>query len=366
MGKPNTGHIVHLSNGKYKAIIELPRNGSKRPKKTLTVNTLSEAKKALIRLNNERERYLTHTPTIGEALTSYRTLIQKRLDMGIIKIKTYTDYISILNRLQKDLKDYKTITNEQLNDYYYSLKLSGATITKINTVFKMALKESKMDTSWMDTRPLRYNPRKTVGRTVHPLNNEEIQQLTEYFDNNDTLMKYIFYFTLLTGCRIGEVCGLKWSALHPENNTIDINNSVIYIAGKGMINNNSPKTPDSNRTLIVPPELFTMLKNIKHRGPFVFMSRVNTVLSPRNVLRSWKTVQHNAGLTTIHTFHDIRHTNITIKIAAGIDVKTVAIMAGHKDTSVTLNTYSHYWKIAAQRAATEVFNKVFIPTKNSC
>lgn len=38
----------------------------------------------------------------------------------------------------------------------------------------------------------------------------------------------LFAFLLGTGCRIGEVIGLRWDDVNLENRTIDINHSLTY------------------------------------------------------------------------------------------------------------------------------------------
>lgn len=43
------------------------------------------------------------------------------------------------------------------------------------------------------------------------------------------------------------------------------------------------------------------------------------------------------------TPHKLRHTAASLAIAAGADVKVVQQMLGHKDASMTLNTYADLW-----------------------
>ena len=49
------------------------------------------------------------------------------------------------------------------------------------------------------------------------------------------------------------------------------------------------------------------------------------------------------GLPKI-TYHQLRHTNASLLISAGIDVVTLSGRLGHGDKNVTLNTYSHIIK----------------------
>jgi len=54
------------------------------------------------------------------------------------------------------------------------------------------------------------------------------------------------------------------------------------------------------------------------------------------------------------TPHSLRHTNINLMIAAGIDIKTVSSRAGHANVSTTGNIYTHQIQSANARAAEKI------------
>ncbi len=60
-----------------------------------------------------------------------------------------------------------------------------------------------------------------------------------------------------------------------------------------------------------------------------------------------------AGLSE-RTVHSLRHTNITMQIAAGVPIVTVAGRAGHARTSTTTDIYSHFLKTADRTAAQKI------------
>ena len=51
------------------------------------------------------------------------------------------------------------------------------------------------------------------------------------------------------------------------------------------------------------------------------------------------------------SIHSLRHTNITLLIAAGVPLRTVSYRAGHAQTSTTANIYSHAIRTADEMAA---------------
>ena len=60
------------------------------------------------------------------------------------------------------------------------------------------------------------------------------------------------------------------------------------------------------------------------------------------------------------TLHSLRHTNITLQIAAGVPLTTVAGRAGHSRVSTTSDIYSHFIRTSDEAAATAIEN-IFIP-----
>ena len=41
------------------------------------------------------------------------------------------------------------------------------------------------------------------------------------------------------------------------------------------------------------------------------------------------------------SMHALRHTSITLQLEAGASLKSVSVRAGHADTQITSNIYSH-------------------------
>lgn len=70
-----------------------------------------------------------------------------------------------------------------------------------------------------------------------------------------------------------------------------------------------------------------------------------------------KEEKENCLLDTVN-FHDLRHTNTTLLIALGTAVTTVAGRLGHKETSTTMNIYSHFLQ-KADRSAVDKLEDLF-------
>lgn len=377
MGKENTGFIIQISDTKWKAVVEYPPENGKRTKKTKTVNSEAKAKRALVDLNLAKERYLkeqkenkTRLP-FKEAVSTYKEKLAKRVSVGHLKERTEYDYNEIVNDICVDfeLYDLHKITSEDLDNYFekllYTRKLAPTTVSKYRTIFSGVYKANKLTIPTTEAIP---NTHKRNLTRVRPLDVEEQKLIKQYIDNvlkadigkknKKWLIIYLYYIGVSTGCREGELAGLKWDSVKEDRGILLIDNNLVYIPHKGL-KNGTPKTENSNRSLVVSKKTFKLLNELKEiykkydypESEYVFSTRSGTQMSPRNILRDFQDMCEKAGLTKHHTFHDLRHTNITRKIMAGVDVKTVSLMAGHADTNITLDTYTHYWREAAQRAA---------------
>lgn len=80
-----------------------------------------------------------------------------------------------------------------------------------------------------------------------------------------------------------------------------------------------------------------------------------TVLTPRNLTRTFKGLIQKANVPTIR-FHDLRHTHATSLLIEGIHPKNVAERLGHTRVSMTLDIYPHVLP-NMQKEAEEKLNK---------
>ena len=81
------------------------------------------------------------------------------------------------------------------------------------------------------------------------------------------------------------------------------------------------------------------------------------LLVPSSFTFRFKKILRENGLPEDLNVHSLRHTNASLLIAQGVDVRTVAGLLGHAQPSTTLDIYSHAFdknKRAAQEKLGEV------------
>lgn len=208
-------------------------------------------------------------------------------------------------------------------------------------------------------------------KEVKILNDKEAKILANYLHTEPNPRWKIALLTVLfMGLRRGELAGLEWKDIDYENKTMTIARSVQDIIGFGLITK-EPKTENSKRTISMPDKLIDYLKEYevwwlnkkKYLGDRLgntdrlFCTEDGTDISP-GLFRVWlqKTLA-KVDLPKV-TLHSLRHTNITLQLVAGVDMKTVSARAGHSKASTTSDFYSHFIKNSDIHAS-EILNKIF-------
>ncbi len=170
----------------------------------------------------------------------------------------------------------------------------------------------------------------------------------------DLKIKTATLLFLLTGFRRGEVAGLEWGDIDFEKNTISISRSITTVKRHGSVEK-EPKTEGSIRTITAAQILMKALKEYKvwwdvrkeaYGDYFMQTDKVFTQEDGKNInpstLYTWHTKILKAAGIEHFSLHSVRHTNITMQIAAGVPIVTVSARAGHARASTTTDTYAHF------------------------
>jgi len=163
-----------------------------------------------------------------------------------------------------------------------------------------------------------------------------------------------------TGCRKGEILGLKWQDIDFERRTLAIRRAITM---------RQVTTPKSGRGRIVAMtetlahELFDLLAARRQHAAlearpalesgsaepvspppeWVFCSRTGTPWDETNFARDWERVRRHGETRGVRPlrFHATRHSWATWALRAGKSVRWVAQQLGHQDPAFTLRVYAH-------------------------
>ncbi|NLK95234.1 MAG: site-specific integrase [Clostridiales bacterium] len=359
-----------LSKGNWKVSISLGyKDGKKQIHRKQGFKTKKEAEiYATEILNKKNKGYVAPS---GSSNIIFKDFIIKwftEYKSKTIGINTYSRYKSSLDKyIIPNLGSYKLIelNNVIIQDFYNELICTGqkpSTAKKTLEVLNNCLKYAK-NLKLIYNLPTDIEKIKIVKPIIEYWNEEELS----YFLNQ--IKSHYLYkpvlISVLTGVRIGELCGIQWKDINFEKGTISINGQVLFNKNsKELIYTSILKTDTAYRIISIPKILIDYLKHIKDNicpadNDFVVLNRNGSMCTPKNlsenfskvvckykksideIIQEGKKVPSNYMQLKQISFHGLRHTHATLLILNGDNIKSVSERLGHKDITTTLNTYTH-------------------------
>ncbi len=183
----------------------------------------------------------------------------------------------------------------------------------------------------------------------------------------------LFIVFLGTGCRVGEIIGLRWEDIDFDNRIISINHSIVYYpkAGKGSseLQVSKPKTEAGIRVIPMLDEVYDALRaeydyqletgfntaTVDGMTGFIFHNKNGGVHNPQLINRAIKRIiysynaeevikakrQHREPLILPNfSCHHLRHTFCTRFCEAETNIKTIQSIMGHANIETTMDIYA--------------------------
>lgn len=198
--------------------------------------------------------------------------------------------------------------------------------------------------------PIIIYPSKTVANTRKKrdkFTDEEVKLIVDFCRESKIHCYKAMALAALTGMRIGEVCGLKFSDFDFEKKTVSVNRTVgrIYEGRETTLYEQSPKSVTSIRTIPAPDWLLKYYQSYKELfnckdDDFITTSYEVPFLEPRTMRSKFNAVLQKLGIEH-KPFHSLRHSFASRLLISGVDARTTAELLGHSDVAMTLNVYSH-------------------------
>lgn len=191
---------------------------------------------------------------------------------------------------------------------------------------------------------------------------EEIAAILDALEQEPIKWRALTHLLIVTGCRRGEIAGLKWEKVDLETGRIKIDRALLSTPSRGVYEDTT-KTEDT-RYLRIPAETIQLLKQYrvyqwelqlkngdrwKNTG-YVFTTDDGNWTRP-DTITAWLSdfsKRHNLPHINPHAF---RHTVASVLIANGTDVVTVSKQLGHANVNTTENFYSHIIEETKAQAA---------------
>lgn len=306
-----------------------------------------------------------------------------------LRSTTYTNYTYIYNHFVREQFGKKKIGDIKYSDvlhfYLHLIKEKGIQVNTLETVhtvlrptFQLAVRDGLIRTNPCDgvMAEVKKRPSKNHG-VRHALTIEQQRAFMNYIADHPVYYRWRPLFTVLlgTGCRVGEVIGLRWKDVDYEKGMISINHSVTYYPRSDKsyaceFQVSLPKTDAGIRTVPMMEEVRDAfleekamqkesgVKNeveLDGMSGFIFCNRFGNLHNPQAINRAIKRITENHNSEEIvkakkekrppviiphFSCHHLRHTFCTRFCENETNVKVIQAVMGHKNIETTLDIYA--------------------------
>ena len=230
--------------------------------------------------------------------------------------------------------------------------LSPKTIKNVHGVLHRALEQAQK------MGYIRNNPLAAVTlpriekKQIKPLEDDELCAFLKEIRGDP--YELVYFVTVFTGLRQGEVLGLTWDCVNFEKHTLLINKQHGKKKGTceycfSRLKNDRPRLIEAadgvmdalKKQQIRQQRWATRLKDgWEHSDNLVFTTETGRYLCNQTVYLAFKKVMRRLHLDATR-FHDLRHTYAVNSLKSGDDIKTVQENLGHQTAAFTLDVYAH-------------------------
>lgn len=204
---------------------------------------------------------------------------------------------------------------------------------------------------------------------------EQIAAILDALEDEPEKWCIFTHLLIVTGCRRGEIAGLKWSKVDLDQGRLEISANLCYSKERGVYETTT-KTGNV-RFVNVPAETVALLR--KYRASqaalqlangdrwqdtgYLFTQDDGRPINPTSVTAWLNKFSRRRGLPHIHP-HSFRHSVASILISAGTDIVTVSKQLGHAQVSTTGDIYAHVIE-EAKAQATECIADIMLRRKQA-
>ena len=273
-------------------------------------------------------------------------------EFGVRKLKDFSPAL-----LTEFYQSVSGIRKETLSEG--SLKAIHKTL---NSIFSCAVRQGFIEKNPCNNAMV---PKSKNASTKRYYMTPEETQLFLNLTAEPTQENVIYQILLHTGMRVGECLALSWADVNFSTGFIHIKHNLIYSSGEWTIS--TPKTASSSRTIAISDpvrELFSAQRNLHtervrvlggqvQHPEMIFISVTGKYVSRNCLSNNFRKLVKGTPIEFM-TIHMLRHSNASILINAGVDIKIVSEHLGHAEIGTTADIYADIFASTKQATATIV------------
>lgn len=367
---PDGALLPHRCRGTWKYVLEYGRdsNGKRLQTTKRGFPTKAAAQSALQEVvRTFMADVHVHALTVGDYLDAWLT---GKHSLRPKTVSVYRDAIELYLRPHLGAIRLLELRAHHLDRFYVSISvgrrgrpLSPSTIRRVHAVLRSALNTA------VKRRLIPYNPADHVElapenpKRARPWSVREARTFLEA--TRDDRLAALYRLLLVTGMRRGEAVGLRWQDVDLDGRCLFVVQQITEIRGRGVVG--KPKTKRGSRVIPIDDGTVDVLR--RHQqvqqlerlaggdawtdSGLVFTRPDGSPLRPEYVTRHFQKLGAQLGLPAIR-LHDLRHTNASLSLTAGVDMKVVSERLGHSQLAITADLYTHVSRGLGRAAADQI------------
>lgn len=253
-------------------------------------------------------------------------------------------------------------------------KLSSKTVLEYHRLIRTILNQAEREMLVPYNAAAKATPPKVKQKEVNYFQVDDIIRIREALEQEPIKWKVATHLLLLTGCRRGEIMGLRWSRVDFKNNQLKIDTALLYSPKRGIYEDTTKTS--SIRYVKLPSETMTLLQEYQqwyqdlrskngdrwHDTDYLFVKDNGEPMIPDGITAWLRKFSQRHDLPHINP-HAFRHTMASVLINSGKDVVSVSKRLGHAKVSTTTDIYSHIIQEADEQASECLADVMLRPSK---
>lgn len=238
----------------------------------------------------------------------------------------------------------------------------------MQSILRQAVKLELIATNPADAKKLTLP--KTPAPKTEIFSRQDAALMLKALESEPLQYQTFIQLAIVTGCRSGELCALKFSDFDFASQNVTVERSAFKVKGQPIAL--KPPKDYAVRTITINRycmQLVQFLREEKQRiaaqlgtawkeGDWLFTQWDGTILHPQTMTKWFPKFLKRHGLKH-RKLHSLRYTSATLLLYGGVDIKAVQSRLGHGSLDVT-NQYLHLVQDADVAAANVLDNMLTI------
>lgn len=359
-GKPTKDGREYYFRVKYKDLLGNVKDYSS---KKFKLKKEAEHEERLFKLNIEKQTTPSISLTFSDIYDEYMLKHSKEIKpQSVIKINNQFKQLKSIHKIK--INDFNLSKYNLVRNDIESKNFSVAYANKLLGLIKRLLIYSNKYHNTNDRILKFFENFKSVNEFK-----EEMKFFTyeEYkaFDDIISEVDYKTFFAILyyMGLRQGEAQALTWNDINLIRKELSISKTLTTKLKGEKWTISTPKTKNSRRTLPIPKIVVERLISLKeyYKNEYVDFSNDWFVCGGKHPLKETTICQKKNNYCKLADvqqirIHDFRHSCASLLINQGASIALVSKYLGHSNISITLDTYTHFYKSELDDIAKKIDN----------